>query len=54
MAETTGTGEEPSEAPITPSPGEGGYEDVSGGETTPPSGAGSAAEDTDDDREDDA
>ena len=50
MAETTGTGDTPSEAPITP-PGEGGYEDVSGGETTPPSGAGSAAEDND--REDD-
>ena len=46
MTETTGTGEEPSEAPITP-PEESGYEDVSGGETTPQSGAGSAADDTD-------
>jgi hypothetical protein len=52
MAETTGTGDEPSEAPITP-PAEGNYEDVSGGETSPQSGAGSAA-DTDEDREDDA
>jgi hypothetical protein len=46
MSETTGTGDKPSEAPITPpAPGEAGYEDVSGGETTPQSGAGSAAED---------
>ena len=45
MTETTGTDKEPSEAPISPSPDSGGYEDVSGGETTPPSGAGSEAED---------
>jgi hypothetical protein len=44
MSETTGTDKAPSEAPITPPPGEGPYEDVSGGETTPQSGAGSAAE----------
>ena len=49
MQETTGTGSEPSEAPITPPPGEGNYEDVSGGETTPQSGAGEAAEDTEED-----
>ena len=53
MAEITGTGDEPSEAPITPPPGEGNYEDVSGGETSPQSGAGAAA-DEDTDREDDA
>ena len=53
MAETTGTGDEPSEAPITP-PGEGNYEDVSGGETSPQSGAGSAAETDPEDREDSA
>ena len=52
MAETTGTGDQPSESPITPPPGEGNYEDVSGEETSPQSGAGSAAE-NDDDREDD-
>lgn len=52
MAETTGTGEQPSEPPITPPPGEGNYEDVSGGETTPQSGAPGAAED--DDQEDTA
>ncbi len=38
MTETTGTDSAPAEAPITP-PEEGGYESVSGGETTPPSGA---------------
>jgi len=47
MSETTGTGSEPSEPPITP-PAEGPYEDVSGGETSPQSGAGSAADDDDD------
>ena len=45
MTETTGTGEPPSEAPIAPPPGEGNYEDVSGGDTSPQSGAPSAAED---------
>ncbi len=45
MTETTGTDSAPSEAPITP-PEEGGYESVSGGETTPPSGAPESAEDT--------
>ena len=39
MDETKGTDGAPSEAPITPPPDEGNYEDVSGGETTPPSGA---------------
>jgi hypothetical protein len=38
----------PPEAPITP-PDEGNYEDVRGGETTPPSGAPAAAEDDDED-----
>ena len=49
MTETTGTDKEPSEAPITPSPDQGNYEDVSGGETTPPSGAGSEAEGAEED-----
>ena len=44
MTETTGTDKEPSEAPITPSPDQGNYEDVSGGETTPQSGAPEATE----------
>ena len=39
MDETKGTDTAPSEAPVTPSPDEAGHEDVSGGETTPPSGA---------------
>ncbi|HEV2061838.1 MAG TPA: hypothetical protein VGR12_03215 [Solirubrobacteraceae bacterium] len=40
MDETKGNESAPSEAPVTPTPEEeGGYEDVSGGETTPPSGA---------------
>jgi hypothetical protein len=39
MDETKGTDSAPSEAPVTPSPDEAGHEDVSGGETTPPSGA---------------
>jgi hypothetical protein len=43
MTETTGTDKAPSEAPITP-PDEGPYEGVSGGETTPQSGAPEAAE----------
>ncbi len=51
--ETTGN-EQPAEAPITPPPDEGNYEDVSGGETTPQSGAGSAAEATENETEDDA
>jgi hypothetical protein len=51
MSETTGTDAKPSEAPITPPPGEGPYEDVSGGETTPPSGAPSIAEEGADDGE---
>ena len=45
--ETTGHETAPPEAPITP-PDEGNYEDVSGGETTPPSGAPDAAENDDD------
>ena len=43
--ETKGIDGAPSEAPITPPPDEGNYEDVSGGETSPPSGAPAAAED---------
>jgi hypothetical protein len=44
--ETTGTDGEPSEAPITPPPSEeSGYEGVSGGEESPPSGAPETAED---------
>ncbi len=39
MDETKGTESAPSEAPVTPSPDEAGHEDVSGGETSPPSGA---------------
>jgi hypothetical protein len=42
--ETTGTESDPPESPITPPPDEGNYEDVSGGETTPPSGAPEAVE----------
>ncbi len=49
MTETTGTDSAPSEAPITPPPDEGNYEDVSGGETSPQSGAGSAADPEEDD-----
>jgi hypothetical protein len=48
MNETTGTDSAPSEAPITP-PDEGGYEGVSGGETTPPSGAPETAESEEED-----
>jgi hypothetical protein len=48
MTETTGTDKAPSEAPITP-PDEGNYEDVSGGETSPQSGAGEAADETQED-----
>ncbi len=44
MDETTGTDSAPSESPITPPPDEGNYEDVSGGETSPQSGAPEAAE----------
>ncbi len=44
MHETTGTDSAPSESPITPPPDEGNYEDVSGGETSPQSGAPEAAE----------
>ncbi|CAA9480392.1 MAG: hypothetical protein AVDCRST_MAG85-632 [uncultured Solirubrobacteraceae bacterium] len=43
MTETTGTDSAP-EAPITP-PDDAGYEGVSGGETSPPSGAPEAADD---------
>ncbi len=43
MDETKGTDASPSESPVTP-PEEGNYEDVSGGETTPQSGAPEAAE----------
>jgi len=46
MTETTGTDSAPSEAPITP-PDDAGYEGVSGGDTTPPSGAPDAADDAD-------
>jgi hypothetical protein len=46
--ETTGT-DQPSEAPISPTPDEGPYEGVSGGETTPPSGAPETAEEESDD-----
>jgi hypothetical protein len=49
MHETTGTDSAPSESPITPPPGEGNYEDVSGGETTPQSGAPEAAESEEED-----
>ena len=48
MSETEGTESAPSEAPVTPSPDETGHEDVSGGETTPQSGAPEAAEEDDD------
>ncbi len=44
MTETTGTDKSPSEAPITPPPDDAGHEDVSGGETTPQSGAPEVAE----------
>ena len=44
MDETTGTDGAPSEAPTAPPPDEGNYEDVSGGDTTPPSGAPETAE----------
>jgi hypothetical protein len=46
--ETTGTDQPPSEGPITPPPDQGNYEDVSGGDTSPQSGAGEAAEDEED------
>jgi hypothetical protein len=45
--ETTGTDPAPSEAPISPSENEEGHEAVTGGETTPPSGAPESAEDED-------
>ena len=44
MDENKGTEDAPSEAPVTPSPDEAGHEDVSGGDTTPQSGAPQAAE----------
>ena len=44
MDDTKGTDSAPSEAPVTPTPDEAGHEDVSGGETTPQSGAPAAAE----------
>ena len=47
MSETNGT-DQPSEEPATPSPEEGNYEGVSGGETTPQSGAPETAEKEDD------
>ena len=47
MDEVKGT-DAPSEAPISPQPDEGNYEDVSGGDTTPPSGAPETAEKEDD------
>jgi hypothetical protein len=43
MSETNET-DRPSEAPSSPAPDEGNYEDVSGGETTPQSGAPETAE----------
>jgi hypothetical protein len=43
MDETKGDDQAPSESPTAP-PGEGNYEDVSGGETSPQSGAPEAAE----------
>jgi hypothetical protein len=46
--ETTGTDPSPSEAPTAPPPDEEGYESVSGGETTPPSGAPETAEEQED------
>ncbi len=39
MDDKKGTDSAPSEAPVSPTPDEVGYEDVSGGETTPQSGA---------------
>jgi hypothetical protein len=42
--ETTGPDPSPAEEQATPTPGEEGYESVSGGETTPPSGAPETAE----------
>ena len=48
MDETKGSDGAPSEGPISPSPDEAGHEDVSGGETTPQSGAPEAAEEDDD------
>ena len=39
MDENKGTDSSPSEAPVSPTPDEVGHEDVSGGETTPQSGA---------------
>ena len=47
MTETTGSDKAPSEAPITPPPDDAGHEDVSGGETSPQSGAPEAAEESD-------
>ena len=47
MDETKGTEDAPSEAPVTPAPDETGHEDVSGGDTTPQSGASEAAEEDD-------
>ncbi len=44
MDETNDTESAPSEAPATPTPDEAGHEDVSGGETSPPSGAPEVAE----------
>ena len=43
MTETSGTESTPPEAPVSP-PDDAGYEDVSGGENTPPSGAPETAE----------
>lgn len=48
MDETRSTDSAPSEGPITAPPDEGNYEDVSGGETTPQTGAPLAAEEEDD------
>lgn len=44
MDETKGNDTAPSEAPVTPAPDETGHEAVTGGETTPQSGAPEAAE----------
>jgi hypothetical protein len=47
MDETKGDDKSPPESPVTPTPDEGNYEDVSGGETTPQTGAPEAAEEED-------
>ena len=46
MTETTGTDKAPSEAPITPSEEDAGHGGVSGGETSPQSGAPETADES--------